>query len=290
MLTSAQKKWEIAQWIAYLKDKEIPVLESSRDKLSALIRERKEGLAPKEMVGLIFQDPYLALKLLRRAEERRTSRMGHETTTPLASVLQTGLDDLTNVVLNGPVANAALPGSGVKQCQHRAIMAADIAHQWASMRTDISPDEVAMAALLSECGELLLWHFAPELPQQAMDELLSGRALRTIQAQQQTCGFSFKVMTLELVQAWKLPNLIALLIKGSETPRANLARLATDTARHIETNPENPAIPADIVNINEILKDASPHRLVSVLPISDQYKTFVLEQIAAHTVSMEPKK
>ena len=41
--------------------------------------------------------------------------------------------------------------------------------KWGSARADVSRDEVAMASLLAEIGELLLWSVAPELPVSALE-------------------------------------------------------------------------------------------------------------------------
>lgn len=283
MLSSFQLRWGVEQWAAFLKDKELPILPGTRERLAALIEEEREQIAPRHLAMIVYGDPFLALKLLRRAEGRRSHHLGQETTTALASVLQAGVDDLVRTVNEGTEADNDL--AGLADCARRTVTAAHIASAWAALRTDVSPEEVALATLLAEIGELLLWHFAPELPLKALDELHSGRALRTVQAQQQACGFAFKQLTLALVHAWELPQLIALLIKGSDTLRANIARLADDTARHIITNPENPAIPADIVNIHKIIQGSSHAALVAPLPISDEFKEVVLRVVADDSYS-----
>ncbi|MCB1960563.1 MAG: HDOD domain-containing protein [Rhodocyclaceae bacterium] len=276
-LTPAQLRWGVEQWVAFLKDKVIPVMPWTRAVVEEVARNTDTEVSPRELVGIVFGDPFLALKLLRAAEDRRTRRLGRETTTPLASLLHAGFDNMASIVRSGEMTD--IGNQGLVNCQHRAIIASSIARNWASMRVDISPEEVAMATLLAECGELLLWHFAPELPQRALDELSSGRAMRTVEAQQQACGFSFKTLTLTLVEAWQLPHLIMLLIRGSDSLRANLARLAVDTARHIGTDPENPSIPADIVAVSELLPGVSPRRLLTALPIAEDFKAYVLEQV-----------
>ena len=98
---------------------------------------------------------------------------------------------------------------------------------WAAHRADVSPEEVALAALLGEMGELMLWAFFPELPQRALEELKSGRATRNVQAQQQVAGFSFKQPSVSLIETLGLPPLIMQLVKGADTPRANIARIAS---------------------------------------------------------------
>lgn len=287
MLSSFQAHWGVEQWVAFMKTKELPVMPHSRAALCALKEQRGDRIAPRELVSIVYADPFLALKLLRRVEDRRSKVLGQDTTTALASILQAGIDDLTRTVNTGPLADDSQPG--LMDCIARSTLGERIARGWASLHADISPDEVALAALLSEIGELLLWHMASELPQKALDELHFGRALRTAQAQTQACGFQFKVLTLTLAHAWELPPLIALLIKGSDNLRAQIARQALDTARHLITHPKNPALPADIVHIKELLPGNSLTTLIAHLPISEEYRAQVLDAIAHETFIKELK-
>lgn len=285
MLSSYQQHWGVEQWVAFLKDKEIPVISRTRQLMLEIAEAKDERLSPRTLADIVLSDPYLTLKLLRRVEGRRSQTLGQETTTALATVLQAGVDGMVSTVSQSDTCSDDLPGLTV--CESRVVIAARIARHWGGLRADISSEELALAALLSETGELILWHFAPELPQKALDELKSGRAKRTLQAQQQAVGFHFKQLTLALTQAWELPNLITLLIKGSDNPRANITRIAMDTARHITAHPENPAIPADIVNIKAQLPGVSHRTLITALPISDEYKELVLQAIAENHVTME---
>ncbi len=270
--------------MAFLKHQEIPVLPASRERLVLMREEKGELISPRDLASLVYLDPYLSLKLLRRVEGHRSHNpLNQDTTTALASVLQAGLDDLARTVNYGTVCEANNPG--LNACVERAVLGERIARGWACQHADLSPDEVAMATLLSEIGELLLWHFAPELPERAAEELRLGRAQRTAQAQTQTAGFLFKLLTLSLVQVWELPPLITQMIKGSDSLRANLARQALDTARHITKDPENAAIPSDIVAIGKLLPGVGVHKLIAHLPLSDEYKEKVLASIADDTYS-----
>lgn len=280
MLTIHQSHWGIDQWVSYLRDKEIPVLPRSRAAMLALRDEppeEHERMSPRALADFVYLDPYLALKLLCNAEHRRSHRLGQETTTILAAVLQLGYDDMVHLVCDSAITDAAQ--AGANHCVAHAVMAAHIARAWAIYRVDVSPDEVTLAALLSDAGELLMWHFAPELPLKAEEELRSGRAQRTLKAQQQSLGFTFKQLTLTLAQAWELPSLLGMLIRGTDTPRANIARLAIDTARHILADAHNAALPADLVNIHNVVQGASFAQLVSPLPISDEDKQTILAAV-----------
>lgn len=281
MLSSHQWRWGIDQWVAYLKDKEIPVLPRTQAIFKVLLEqspEQKETLSARDLMAYVHSDPFFALKLLRKAERRRSSRLGQETTTALAAIMQTGVNELLHIVRDSAVCDSE--HHGFHDCEFRATIAASISQAWAAQRADLSPDEVTLAALLAEMGELLMWHFAPELPLKAELELTSGRAVRTIVAQQQAIGFSFRQLTLALCQAWELPGLISQLIKGTDSARANIARIAIDTARHIVMDERNPAIPSDLANIHAVLPCSSIEHLMGPLPIPEDYREVVLMNIS----------
>lgn len=289
MLSSFQSHWGIDQWVEFLKDKEIPVLPRTHVLMTVLAEqgsEFSENVSAKELAGYVYADPYLSLKLLRSAERRRSQRLGQETTTALAAVLQTGFDGLIQVVLNSSLSDDS--HQGCNDCEFRAMMAASIGRGWAMLRADVSPDEVALAALLSESGELLLWHFAPELPLKAHAAQAGGHAPSALQAQQDTVGFSFRQLTLALVQAWQLPNIIALLIRGTDTPRANIARLAFDMAHHIVTDERNPAVMTTLTALKALMPGARYPSLIGPLPIPDDYKLELLDILASETARPMP--
>lgn len=260
-----------------MREQEVPVLHSSREALNSLLELHRESIAPRRLASLVLADPYLALKLLRRVESKRSTRLGRETTTPLASVLHAGIDEMAEVIMTGTSVPA--DNAGQTECHRSASMASALARDWAALRADTSPGEVAMAALLAETGELLLWHFAPELPDKVVEEMRSGRASGAVQAQHQVCGFSFKEMTLAVAESMQLPKAITHLIHGTGTLRANLVRIASETARHIAANPEHPEIPADILRIRELLPRASPRQVLGPLPVSAEFKECVMEQL-----------
>lgn len=269
-----RQQWGLPQWIAFLREKDIPVMPRSKQLVNAL---DSETVSPREMAGMAMCDPFLSLRLLRRAERRRSATLGRDTTTLLGAVQQVGMRGLVESVQESPLCDDTC--AGLAACEARAVLSATIALHWAAHRADISPEEVAFAALLGEIGELMLWAFAPEAPQRALDELHSGRAQRNAQAQQQTLGFTFKQLSLGLIEAWELPPLIMQLVKGADTPRANIARIASDTARHILADAENPALPDDVVSIKAFLPGVPWHALLAPLPVADEYRVQILQRI-----------
>lgn len=237
----------------------------SKARLLELESEQGERLAACDLADIAAADPFLCLRLLREAEEHRVQRLGHETTTPLAAVMQIGTDAFHKLLLNCPETDETV--LGLHECEARSHMASRLALRWGTARADVSPDEIAMAALLSEIGELLLWSFASDLPTNALAALHSGHSPRSVQAQVDTCGFRFKDLTLKCATIWHLPSLLTQLIRGIDNTRSNLSRLCVDTARHILTEGSaSPALPSDIAEAKHIIPGATLEWLTEQLP------------------------
>jgi len=258
-----RKFWRVPQWAAYLAAQRLPVMPRSKLMLATLEAEKGDDLSANDLAALANGDPFLCLCLLREAENRRSSRLGHETTTPLNAAMQLGIQGFRELLASSPETDET--NSGLAHCELHAAWAGQLAATWSSARADVSPDEVLMAALLAEIGELLLWHFAPDLPQAALDALARGQAHRTVEAQELACGFKFKDLTLKCVEIWKLPAILVQLIRGTDTIRANIARLSIDTTRHLIANPDNPALPDDLASAKLLIPNASLEWLASAL-------------------------
>lgn len=274
------KWWGASQWAAYLEHMDLPVKAASKQALHDLEESRGELLAPKELAHLMLDDPMFALRLLKAANQRLPRRLGRDITTPLGAVLALGTAVYAEQLLEAPAVDP--DNTGFADCESCAALAARIAYGFGSHHHDLDSGELALAALLSNAGEIELWAFAPELPQAALDQLKSGRAKRSEQAQVQACGFAFKDLTLLLCERWQLPPLIMQLIRGDESLRARLARLAVDTARHLGNGVGDPALPFDI-NETARLTGASLAVVANSLPgLADEAKAALLTAAEAY--------
>jgi len=277
MLTEFQRQWGVDQWAAFLTAHELPSMRRSKMLLHALEEAQGDALSAKELAALAASDPFLCLRLLRAAEQRRSRRLGRDTTTTLASVMQLGVTSFRELLLASPETDA--DSVGLAACEARAVLASQLAVQWVAARADIAPDEVAMATLLAEAGELLLWSFAPELPQAAEDALAAGLATRSIQAQEMTCGFKFRDLTLKCATIWELPLLLVHLIQGVDNARANISRLCVDTARHLAAGPDNLALPSDLAAAKRLIPQASLAWLaVNLLGLDEDQRAAAIAQ------------
>lgn len=211
-----------------------------------------ELLAPREFAGLILDDPLLCLRFLREAERSKSHRLESETATGLAAILQLGLDKCRSLLL---VCNEIDEANvGLREVAARATVAAQLASKWAGAGLIINPEEVAVAALLADTGEMLLWLYEPALAQAAKEELSSGRARNVAQAQIQVCRFDFGQLTLRCAELWNLPTFLRQILRGSESRRAQLVRLCLRTARQLE-------------DVSDVSKRALAHEMVKVVEL-----------------------
>lgn len=266
--------WGAGQWAAFLEYKEQPIKASSKAALDALEAGAEDALSAQAYSALLLEDPLLALRLLREANKRLPRRLARDITTPLGVILALGTQQFKEQIRSAPEVGA--DNAGFMVCEARASLAARIAVAWGALRHDLDPGELAMAALLANAGEIELWAFVPELPQKALDELRSGRAQRSEQAQRQACGFPFLDLTLLLIENWTLPQLIKQLIRGDEGMRARMARLAVNTARHLGNGMDDAALPDDMKEAVK-LTGATLDVVVGVLPdLSPEEKAVLL--------------
>ncbi len=261
----------------------------SKRMLVDLEASKRDLLAAKELAAVVLLDPLLCLRLLREAERGKSRRLGRETTTALAAIMQLGIDEFRALLLSSSEIEQAK--AGLLEVEARATVAAQVAQRWASGRMDLNPEEVAVAALLADAGELLLWVYEPELPQAAKDQLLSGRAKRSSDAQIRACGFNFKLLTMRCAELWGLPSLVLQLLRGADSPRANLTRICSNTARHVIESSETSslALASDLHEVHKLMPTVSLDWLVDGLPmLSDDRKAELIAAAGDLVVQQSP--
>jgi HD-like signal output (HDOD) protein len=144
---------------------------------------------------------------------------------------------------------------GLRLVMSRARHAALYAQDWARQRHDVDPEEVMIAALLHDIAEMMLWCFAPVLALEIADRQGRDRTLRSEDTQRAVLGFRLIDLQLELVRAWRLPELLHVLMDDARrrNPRVQNVALAAAVARHSAHGWDNLALPDDYVQISEML-------------------------------------
>lgn len=291
-MDSNRKKWRAAQWAAYLDNQDLPALARSKWLILGLESVEGAALPANQLADMVLADPFLCIRLLKEAEKARSHRLKSETTSALAAILQLGTERVRHILLTSPEVDTE--NMGLMALETRATLATQICLRWAAYRHDLNPAEVAVAALLMDAGELLLWAFEPELPQQVEFALKIGRAHRSVEAQNLTCGFTFRELTMRCAELWAMPPLLCSLLTGSDTLRAQLTRLSADAARHIVAGVDEnlTALAHDVAAVHKLLPTTPLSALVDgLLSLSDEQKealTSAILTVVAEAVEQAP--
>lgn len=267
----------LADWGDFFKPQAIPILQASKMILLSMEEGGIENVSPKDLVRVVVGDPFLAVKLLLASEEHRSLKLERESETPLGTIMQMGLIRVLELASESGIVDSMQRGT--IECAYQSVTASYLARRWAFSMADTSLDEVALAALLSDIGELLLWSFAEEVPLRAivLTKLNPGLDLRI--AQQKAGGVAFHELSIALAETWGFPPFIVSLIRGDDSLRSHIVRLAAKTAKHLFENHENPAVIDDMDELKQLLPGLDMDTLLAPIPTSSEFKELITSEI-----------
>jgi HD-like signal output (HDOD) protein len=238
---------DLAAWLSLISSQEIPVLRQTVRRLDEA-RENIDRVGGREITDIVLQDPLLAIRVLAYIQSVGSRRLRGDITNIASAVMMLGIEPFfrafdrpqTLEARLGPQPAALL---GVLQVVLRSQRASRYAHEWAFARHDMNVEEVALAALLHDTAEILVWCTAPELAIEVRQRQQADRSLRSGIAQQAVC------------HAWRLPELLLTMIDdgNAHLPRVRNVKLAVDLARHTADGWADPAIADDLNAVQDLL-------------------------------------
>ncbi len=222
-------------WATTLDWTGVPVLRASALAVQARARHADDADAH-VLAEVVLRDPLLCLRVLASAAARQSPQA-----TPVASVtaalVLTGIDPFFRdcavlPVLEDQLAMQARPEALAIVARSR--VAARIAAAFAIHRQDEAVEEVHLAALLHDVGEVLARYFAPDAsPEAAPPGLVSATLLRR----------------------WGLPEALRHPAHGpvGDAPRPRMVALAVRIARHMEHGWNGPELLGDAAQAGQLL-------------------------------------
>lgn len=251
---------ELDDWVVYFSERELPVLRHTRRQLESA-RENMAKVSGKVLARIILQDPLMAVRVLAYIQPLTGKRLHHDVTTIAGALMMLGIEPFfqrfeylvtLEDTLKGCPPQALL---GALQVIRRAQQASHYAYEWAIWRVDINPEEVALAALLHDLAEILLYCFAPKLALEIRALQQADPTLRSVVAQEKVLGLRLMDIQAALCRAWHLPDLLLKLIddEHAEHPRVKNVVLAVNLARHLAHGWNDAAIPDDLKAIAALL-------------------------------------
>lgn len=250
---------DVAAWVQYFDQVDIPVLQRTVDEL-ARFKEIEDDLNGRELADAIMHDPLMTLKVLRYLHHHHSRRQAQEITTISHALMMLGTTPFFKHFSGLTVIEDALKDhqaglTGVRRTMSRARHAALYAQDWAMLRHDIESDEVTIAALLRDLGEMLMWCFAPRLMMTVRALMQHDKGMRSADAQKKVFGFRGLELQLALVRDWHLPRLLQDLMDEdhAKQARAKNVSLAVSLARHSANGWYDAALPDDYAGIAHFL-------------------------------------
>lgn len=257
-------------WARALDAVEIPVLRRTVEELARL-REHEERVVARDIARVLLHDPLFTLRVLRYLQAHRKAAQTSDITTVEHALMMLGITPFFAHFGDLPAVEATLASQplaldGLMHVVCRARHAALYAHDWANLRHDRRADEVAIAALLHDLAEMLLWCFAPDISLRIAALLRTDESLRSSAAQSKVLGFKLADLQGTLIAQWSLAPLLQSLMDDMHAthPRALNVALAVDLARHSAFGWDNPALPDDYAAIQHFLKLPQPEVLARI--------------------------
>ena len=237
----------------------------------ARLREDEDRVGARNIAQVLLHDPLFTLRVLRYLQAHRRNVQTADITTLEHALMMLGIGPFFTHFVNLPVveevmASQPLAIDGLMRVAYRAHHAALYARDWANLRRDSRADEVAIAALLHDLAEMLLWCFAPVTSLRISEMMRTEEHLRSSVAQTRVLGFKISQLQHKLIGEWKLAPVLQELMDDSHgsQPRSANAALAVSLARHSVSGWDNPALPDDYVGIQQLLKLSPPETAVRI--------------------------
>ncbi|HJV86243.1 MAG TPA: HDOD domain-containing protein [Noviherbaspirillum sp.] len=253
----------IASWTEFLTAREVPVLRQTAHAITQA-RARAERINIREVADIVLHDPLMTARVLRFSVRQRGRRQLQDISTVEHAVMMLGVEPFFHHFVQFEVVEeqlAAHPQAllGLLHVIRRAQRAARYALDWATWRCDLNSEEVAVAALLHDLAEMLIWCVAPRQALEVAALRKSHPAMRTADAYEAVLHFPLEGLQAALCRTWELPELLLNLMDDShsERPRVKNVKLAVDLARHSAKGWDDPALPDDfraiarLMNIDE---------------------------------------
>ena len=266
----AQLPQNESAWVRALDAVEIPVLARTVEELAGL-RENEERVVARDIARVLLHDPMFTLRVLRYLQAHRRATQTTDITTVEHAVMMLGITpffahfgDLPAVETT--LADQPLALDGLMHVVYRAHHAALYANDWANVRYDRSAGEIAIAALLHDITEMLLWCFAPGMALRIAALLRMDPSVRSSAAQSSVLGFKLADLQAALIAEWRLPALLQSLMDDTHAtqPRVTNVALAVNLARHSARGWVDPALPDDYGAVEQFLKLAQPEVLARI--------------------------
>ncbi|MCW9023232.1 MAG: HDOD domain-containing protein [Gammaproteobacteria bacterium] len=259
---------ELETWVRRISEQEIPIFKYTATAISKSVESDDTSTA--QLAQIILRDTSLTAKILRLSNSVLYNPGSTPISTISRAILYLGFDMVRGISMSMAVIDAILKSRSreyVKKLMAKSFHGATLAREMANKRGDDATEEVFIAALLYNIGEMAFWCIAEDKGEEILS-LVNEQGYSPVNAQKEILGFSFDQLTVGLTRDWHMCDLLHSTINNPKlgNPRIQEIHLSKELANSATLNWDNAKC-----------EDAI-HQIASYLDIKDsQARTLVRE-------------
>lgn len=198
----------LEDWIGGIQDKEMPIFGKT---VQSIVNVSEDDLAPaSKLAKVVLQDASMTARVLKLVNSIYYNPGNNPIGTVSRAVVVMGFHTIRNICLSISLVDSVVGGANKDQLTlelARAIHAAVQARELAVQMRDGAPEEVFVAALLHNIGDMAFWCFGGK-DCERLAHLMKQPGYTPEKAQRELLGFSLRDLSLGLVKEWGISELL----------------------------------------------------------------------------------
>jgi HD-like signal output (HDOD) protein len=241
----ARDSRSLGDWVVRLSEQGMPIFAKTAQDIGK-VTSRTDSTAS-DLSRVVLQDAALTARLLRIANSPLFNVTGRSISTVSRAVVLLGFDEVRSICLSIAVVESMLKGMQkdmVLDQMARSFHAAVQARAFAERRGDKAPEEVFIATLLYQLGDMAFWTFSGEMGKELAAAIARRPGVDPQLVQREVLGFTLNDLTTSLSREWKLGDLLQQALEGKQDshPRCGNVLMAQELARAAEKGWEDPEL------------------------------------------------
>ena len=266
----------IDAWTRTLLALDLPVRRQTAARIHALLRH-EDTVSARALADIMLTDPLMTARLYVTLYGIRGDRSPTQVTRLEGCIAMIGIDRLAESCRVMPILEDRLRGRpdaqrGLYNVIRRARQAAIYAWEIAVWRKDLEIEDIAIAALLHDLAEILVWCVAPDRMLEVLAARRSHQFRSLREAQRAVLKVELTELQLALARAWHLPELLVRMMDdhSGADPRTHNVFHAVNIARHSATGWASPELAHDYERLAAFLL-TTPQRARALIERRDPF-------------------
>lgn len=235
----------LERWVRKLAEEEMPVFAQTVGEINRVLG--KEEFSSLSLAQVILQDPSMTAKVLKLANSVLYNPSGTPISTVSRAVVILGFNAVQVICISIAIIESLVRGSAKDRVMRelaRSIHAATQARHIAVVQKDSSSEEIFIAALLLNLGQMAFWCFAGAEGDKLDKALQDDPRKDPSEIEVEVLGFRLRTLTSALAKQWRLTSLLDEGMKGtsSKDSRGKWIDLGHRVARESENGWQTPAM------------------------------------------------